>query len=349
MEVPKLVGSRSVGVNANINNTPTDPTSSSSTTPTATKRTRKTSGNASYPSQLYKTTSTPHLNDPNNDQLSQELEEKYLLQLMQYRNIAWRYLLCYCLPLQQEILLKQLKLHQKREQERFEMERQKLLQKDHSSRNSSHLGVDSSSSNNSRTRGKRGTGGASSYATVFSSLFSSDDAGYDSENEKLSKMESLIQSWVSSSAYDLDGNENDSNTNNNNDVIKLGNELNQNSNSSNNSINKPKMTSNESNSESTNVLNDTESNRSDENKISNNNNSEESNEMNSNTNNKDTKLDFYHLQRINTRDLQSLFRQGRKKYDKLKQIYITQNQVVKCLGFLFVRLFVCFVLFCFFM
>ena len=51
---------------------------------------------------------------------NEHMEEKYLLQLMQYRNIAWRYLLCYCLPLQQEILYKQLKIQQEREQELFE-------------------------------------------------------------------------------------------------------------------------------------------------------------------------------------------------------------------------------------
>ncbi|ETO06509.1 Protein kinase domain containing protein [Reticulomyxa filosa] len=35
--------------------------------------------------------------------------ERYLMQLLKYRNISWRYLLCYCLPLQQQILLEQLR------------------------------------------------------------------------------------------------------------------------------------------------------------------------------------------------------------------------------------------------
>ena len=46
----------------------------------------------------------------NQKKMQNNIDNKYVLSLFEYRNISWRYLLCYCLPNQKKILIKQLKI-----------------------------------------------------------------------------------------------------------------------------------------------------------------------------------------------------------------------------------------------
>lgn len=139
-----------------------------------------------------------------------EEDIRFLLELFKYRNIAWRYLLCYCLPLQQKILVKQLRIAHDR--------RSSISQ----SRRNSY------SQNNEQQKSKS--------KNIFASLFE-------------------------------DTTTNDSKYNNDDDVFL----------------------------------------------------DEEDDDI----------PDFYHLPRISIQELHTMFRDGRRKYDLLKKIYITDKQQVQ--------------------
>lgn len=54
-------------------------------------------------------------NKEENDKSTEtEHNNRYIFHLFHYRNISWRYLLCYCLPSQKKILIKQLKIVHRR-------------------------------------------------------------------------------------------------------------------------------------------------------------------------------------------------------------------------------------------
>lgn len=56
-----------------------------------------------------KSKSTSKSKSSSSEDISEE-DLSFILDLFKYRNISWRYLLCHCLPLQQKILVKQLRI-----------------------------------------------------------------------------------------------------------------------------------------------------------------------------------------------------------------------------------------------